>query len=150
MDVAISDDFIRKDPADFTALRFIVLALGSPSFIWPYKAGILASSLTLLSSIWSCDALWHCSCFKSGLGPKEVWPHVLPASPQLSVSILLFASSCPPSAQSFSLGACFKTWILSRTSGLWFPPKPFTWNWLGRHSFHGENVWHRAPVIQKS
>lgn len=33
MDVAISDEFIRKDPADFTVLRFTVLALGYPSFI---------------------------------------------------------------------------------------------------------------------
>lgn len=161
MDVAISDDFIRKDPTIFTALRFTVLALGYPSFIWPCKAELMLSwqihclcfhetSVSLLGWLWSCDTPWRCTHFKSGLCPVEICTCVKQASPHLSVSILLFASSCPPSSPYFSLGACFKSWTLSRTSGLWFPPKPFTWNCLGRHSFHGENVWHRAPVIQKS
>lgn len=140
-------------------LRFSVLALGYPSFIWPCKAEIRQSwqinspcftSASLLGWLPSCDTLWRCAHFKSGLGPEEIWTRAKQASPHLSVSILLFASSCPPSSPYFSLGACLKSWTLSRTSGLWFPPQPFTWNWLGKHSFHGENVWHRAPVIQKS
>lgn len=100
-------------------LRFTVPALGYPSFIWPCKAEIRQSwqihspcfhetSVSLLGWLPSCDSLWRCAYFKSGPSPEDIWTRAKRASPHLSVSVPLFASSCPPSSLYFSLGACLK------------------------------------------
>lgn len=64
-----------------------------------------------------------------------------------------FITSCAPSFHPLHIsppGMCFNGWALNPTGGLRFCPKSFTWNWLGGHSFHGGNCWHRAIATQKS
>lgn len=124
---------------------------------------------TIIFSVASSLFVFHPPSFS--FSPSSIYISIcllFPPSPPLHVSLtrsLLFpysSSSSPSLPSSLSLCPLHTSIALCplHTSPPCLKPEPspdqwavvacenpFTWNWLRRHSFHGENVWHQATVL---